>query len=201
MHKFLKLILFVFISMAFVGCGKGLMNGDIQKNLEKSDKIYGKCNNPNRQFTKIQKKICEDKVRAAGPDGVVGDPINLTEIIKNFNNPNRVVYSNTAVNQELWNGSLNVLSSYSLKTVDSQGGFISTDWILKESVPNQRCMIKINITSMELISTGINTNILCETKINNEWFLSEEKFIEEEKQITLKILELAKQISLSQNQS
>ena len=177
------------------------MNGDIQKNLEESDKIYGKCNNPNRQFTKIEKKICEDKQRAAGPDGVVDDPINLTEIIKRFNNPDKVVYSNSTVNQELWNGSLSVLSNYSLKTVDSQGGFISTDWILKENIPNQRCLIKVNIISMELISTGINTNILCEKKLNNEWFLSDEKYVEEEKQITLKILEIAKQISLSQNQS
>ena len=32
------------------------------------------------------KKICEDKERAAGPDGEVGDPINLTQIVENYRN-------------------------------------------------------------------------------------------------------------------
>ena len=36
---------------------------------------------------KIEKEICVGKRRAAGPDGEVGDPINLTEIIDKFNNP------------------------------------------------------------------------------------------------------------------
>ena len=45
------------------------------------DKIYGKCNNPYREFNKAQKRICEDKERAAGPDGEVDDPINLTKLI------------------------------------------------------------------------------------------------------------------------
>ena len=47
--------------------------------IKKTDKIYGRCNNPNRQFTLIEKEICVAKERAAGPDGEVGEPINLTE--------------------------------------------------------------------------------------------------------------------------
>ena len=44
--------------LAFIllqSCSSGPFGGDIQKNLAETDKIYGKCNNPNRQFTYIQK--------------------------------------------------------------------------------------------------------------------------------------------------
>lgn len=190
------LITISFIILTGCGAGKLLNQGDVQANLEASDKIYGRCNNPNRQYTTIEKKICEGKDRAAGPDGKVGDPINITKIIDRFNNPEKnLVYASSSVNQFLWNGSLNVLSDYPLKTVDSQGGFISTEWILNESIPNQRCLIKVNISSIELISTGVDTNIICEKKAANEWFISEEKFFDEEKNITLKILEKAQELS------
>ena len=169
--------------------------GDIEKNLAETDKIFGKCNNPNRQFTYIQKKICEDQERAAGPDGVVGDPINLTEIFSGIGGNKEIIYAGANSNQFLWNGALETLKEYPLMTVDSQGGFISTDWILEEANPDQRCMIKINITSRELISNGVNTKILCQKKETEEWYLNNEIFIEEEKNITLKILEKASQLS------
>ena len=169
--------------------------GDIEKNLAETDKIYGKCNNPNRQFTYIQKKICEDQERAAGPDGVVGDPINLTEIFSGIGGNKEIIYAGANSNQFLWNGALETLKEYPLMTVDSQGGFISTDWILEEANPDQRCMIKINITSRELISNGVNTKILCQKKETEEWYSNNEIFIEEEKNITLKILEKASQLS------
>ena len=196
-------ILLIISTLFFIsGCSKGLMDGDLQANLEKSDKIYGRCNNPNRQFTKVERDICRDKERAAGPDGVVGEGINLTELIKKINNPTgNVVYSGSSVNQELWNGSLSVLSSYPLKTVDSQGGFISTEWILEEGIPDQRCLIKININSLELISTGVNTKIVCEKRTSGEWYISQQVFTEEEKQLTLKILEIANQLSIVQPSS
>ena len=169
--------------------------GDIEKNLAETDKIYGKCNNPNRQFTYITKKICEDQERAAGPDGVVGDPINLTEIFSGIGGNKKIIYAGAYSNQFLWNGALETLKEYPLMTVDSQGGFISTDWILEEANPDQRCMIKINITSRELISNGVNTKILCQKKETEEWYSNNEIFIEEEKNITLKILEKASQLS------
>ena len=48
-----------------------------------------------------KKKICEDQVRAAGPDGVVGDPINLTEIFSGFGGNGKVVYAGSNSNQFL----------------------------------------------------------------------------------------------------
>ena len=135
----LKLLVSLVITLTIISCSQGLKQGNIEKNLEATDKIYGRCNNPNRQFTEVEKEICVAKVRAAGPDGKVGDPINLTDIVERFNNPNKnVVYAGSSANQFLWNGSLSVLEAYPLKTVDSQGGFIASDWILDKNEPNKR---------------------------------------------------------------
>ena len=153
MLKKILTILSLFI-LSSCGAGKILNNGDLEANLKKTDKIYGRCNNPNRQFTKVERDICEAKVKAAGPDGEVGDPINITKIIERFNNPDQVVYAGSSVNQYLWNGSLAVLSDYPLKNVDSQGGYISTEWIFNKNVPDQRCVIKVNVNSLELIAQG-----------------------------------------------
>ena len=48
--------------------------------MEELDKIYGKCNNPISTIYKVKKEICEAKERAAGPDGVIGDPITLLKL-------------------------------------------------------------------------------------------------------------------------
>ena len=192
----LKLLVSLVITLTIISCGQGLKQGNIEKNLEATDKIYGRCNNPNRQFTEVEKEICIAKVRAAGPDGKVGDPINLTDIVERFNNPKKnVVYAGSSTNQFLWNGSLSVLEAYPLKTVDSQGGFIASDWILDKNEPNKRCQIKVNITSQDLISTGVKTKIICQEQDNNQWYPSEELLIEQEKKITLKILEKAQKLS------
>ena len=191
----MKLLIIFLAFILFQSCSSGPLGGDIQKNLKETDKIYGKCKNPHRQFTYITRKICEDKERAAGPDGVVGDPINLTEIFSGFGGNGKVVYAGSSSNEFLWNGALETLKEFPLKTVDSQGGFISTEWVFKETNPNQRCLIKVNITSRELMSNGVNTKIICQRKESDEWYSSNELFVEEEKNLTLKILEKASQLS------
>lgn len=191
----LKLLSILLALLFTVSCSKGLFNGNIQKNLKETDKIYGKCNNPNRQFTYVEKQICESKERAAGPDGEIGEPFNLSEALTNFKNGNQnMVYGGMNVNSFLWNASLTVLDQYPIKEVDSEGGFISTDWILKKENPNQRCLVKVNVISTELISTGVKTKIICQNK-TDEWYSSDESFISEENQITLKILEIANKLS------
>lgn len=191
----MKTLITFFAFILLQSCSSGPLGGDIQKNLAETDKIYGKCDNPNRQFTAIQKKICKDQVRAAGPDGEVGDPIDLTKIFSGLSGNGKVVYTGSNSNEFLWNGALETLKEFPLKTVDSQGGFISTEWIFEEPNPNQRCLIKVNITSRELMSNGVNTKIICQRKETNEWYSSNELFIEEEKNLTLKILEKASQLS------
>ena len=90
-----------------------------------------------------------------------------------------------------------MLNDYSLKITDFDGGYIETNWINNSDIPNQRCLVKSHITSKELISTGVNVKIICEKLINNEWYLSNENFIEDEKRLTLKILETAQTLDNS----
>ena len=196
-------IVVIFLSLlAFQSCSnQGLFNGDIEKNMKELDKIWGKCNNPNRQFSKAEKKICEGQVRAAGPDGVIGEGININDVLDKAKGNGTIVYGGPEVNTSLWNGSLTVLDNYSLKTADSQGGFISTDWILKEEDPNQRCLIKINITSQELVSNGVRVKIICEIKKLDQWYADNKLYLDEEKKITLKILEVANQLEATKKTS
>ena len=80
-------------------------------------------------------------------------------------------------------------------------GLHSTEWILDEGIPDQRCLIKININSTELISTGVDNKIICEKRTSGEWYISQQVFAEEEKQLTLKFLEIANQLSIAQPRS
>jgi hypothetical protein len=162
----------------------------LEGNLEKFDKIYGRCNNPHRNYSDpTERKICESKERAAGPDGKVSDPISITGIFNRGNTNQNIMVS--SVNKDLWNGSLKTLNKYAIKNMDFDGGYIETDWIYDEKVENQRCLIKILITSPELISTGVQSNIVCENFKNDKWYVNQDKLIEEEKLLTLQILQNA----------
>ena len=85
--------------------------------MEKLDKIYGKCRNPYRQYKEVERQVCEDKQRAAGPDGVVGDPINVTKIMDRV----RGVGGNTVAVSDTNNAcgmALYKCNNYSLKITD-----------------------------------------------------------------------------------
>ena len=139
--------------------------------------------------------LCEDRERAAGPGGKIKDPISITNFAKNFNNGGPVgSYESLRVNPFLWQASLNLLDEFPLKIVDAEGGFISTEWILEEENPDQRCNIKITITSRELISNGVKVKLLCQQKSNDDWYNDKSEYILEEKDLTLRILEIANQI-------
>ena len=197
-----RFLLIIALSFSLISCSKGLMDGNLEKNLEATDKIYGKCNNPNRTLTNIEKEVCIAKTQAAGPGGEVKEPLNLRNIFDRFNNPDKnIIYAGSSVNQFLWQGSLSVLEEYPLQMVDSQGGYISTDWIFNKDEPNKRCQIKVNVTSQEFISTGVKTKIICQEKDNNQWYLNNLGLSEDEKKITLKILEKALELSNIENLS
>jgi len=192
LKSLISLVLVLFVT----SCSQGIMGGNIEKNLEATDKIYGRCDNPYRSMTNVEKEICRGKVAAAGPDGKIDDPISLNDIFDRFNNPNKnIVYGGLSVNQYLWQGSLFVLENYPLQTVDSQGGFISTDWIISKDDPSRRCQIKINVISQDLISTGVKTKLICQEKDNDQWYPDNTILVEEEKKITLTILEKAQELS------
>jgi hypothetical protein len=177
-----------------VSCNQSFNNRNLEKNLVELDKVYGVCDNPMRQYTKAQKKTCKAKERAAGPDGKVDDPINITELIENYKNGGKTVYASSSVNTHLWNASLVLLEPYSLKIADSQGGVINTDWIMEKSDPTKRCSIKINISSQELISTGVKVNLLCEEQELENWYPDNFNYSNEEKEMTIKILAIAQEL-------
>lgn len=190
--KFRTLFLFLCITL-LASCS----GGNNQENLAKLDKIYGPCDNPYRQYTATEKQICKDKERAAGPDGEVGEAIDILEVLSIGNNNQTSYVRSSDTNNFLWDASLAILGSYSLKLSDYDGGYIETNWIIDKDNPSQRCLIKSHIKSSELVSNGVKVTILCENKIDGEWYSSNEDFVEEEKQLTLKILQEAKYISSS----
>ena len=166
-------------------------SGNYDKNVSKLDEIYGECDNPANasRYKKGSKRWenCKARERAQGEKlfdirGEINDLIGG----KNKN----VVYQNN-INPELWRGSLEVTKKYPLKIADNQGGYIETDWIYSPGIENQRCLIKIQVFSSELITTGVTSNFLCEKKTNDTWVSDNNEYLNEEKKIILKILEIA----------
>tara|TARA_B100000989_G_scaffold268053_1_gene222505 strand:+ start:409 stop:978 length:570 start_codon:yes stop_codon:yes gene_type:complete len=185
MLRFFVLLLTIFV---LHGC-----SGNHEAKMAELDSVYGVCDNPARNYNKGSKKyeLCKDKERAKG-ESLFGFQGSLQDIISGKGN--NVIYQNS-VNPYLWSAALEVTQSYPLKIADNQGGFIETDWIYETNSPSQRCLIKIQVLSRELITTGVSTNFLCETKQDQVWISEMKDYIEEEKQITLKILEIAGNLS------
>ena len=104
--------------------------------------------------------------------------------------PKQNVFS-APVNPSLWRGSLKALKPYDLKIADNQGGFIQTEWIYNSNEPDSRCIIKIQINSIELVSNGVDAVIQCQKKLGDIWQNDDIQYIAEEKKLILKILELA----------
>ena len=199
MFKSFKILLILFVSLIFVqSCSEGPFGGNHAANMEKLDKIYGPCNNPHRKIVgKDARMLCEDKERAVGPSGKAKDPISLASIAKNFNNGGvGSNYQGMAINPFLWQASLGILDQYPLKIVDSQGGFISTEWIMENNSPNQRCNIKVTINSQELVSNGVKVKLICQKKTDDTWYNESTSYTSEENDLTLKILETAIQIKV-----
>lgn len=193
------------LSFFLVSCGgDSFIGGKHQENLKRLDKIHGYCDNPSR--TDIAKKgiaydICKDHERALGPDGDMDEKFSLGKSFDGLfdrNNSSNMVLAQT-INRELWNGSLNVLSNYSIKNADSNGGYIETDWIYEKNNTSNRCLIKVQITSLELVSNGVETNIICQELISNEWVNENQDYTNERKQLTLAILTAANKYK-TQNQ-
>ena len=189
-----KILTITLLSLLLVSCGgDSFIGGQHQENLKKLDEIHGYCDNPSR--TDLAKKgiaynICKDHERALGPDGDMSEKFTLGESFDNLlnkRNGESLVLAQT-INKELWNGSLKVLSNYSIKNADSSGGFIETDWIFEEQDTNNRCLIKVQIVSLELISNGVETKIVCQRLTNEKWINDNKDYIDEEKQLTLAIL-------------
>jgi len=181
MYKFILAI--PILSFMMMAC-----SNNMQENQAKLDKIYGPCDNPHRQMSDIEKNICRDKERAAGPDGEIGDPFSITDFINNRKSSPSSNNQVATYNRYLWEASLLLVKDYSLSVVDSGGGYIETDWIVQD---DSRCKIKIQITSTELISTGVSPNLVCMMTNNGTSWLDVPRDQEAVKKMTLRILEIA----------
>ena len=172
--------IYVLCAVFLISC-----TGTYEKNQARMDELYG-CKKPGENLSKEKYKACLAKERASG-DSLFDLEGNLNDLIRGKDN---VVYQYT-VNPYLWRAAIEVTNTYPLKIADNQGGYIQTEWINNAEDNSIRCLIKIQILSKELITTGISSNFLCENKLNETWSSDNIDYIEEEKQITLKILEVA----------
>ena len=178
-----KYIFVIFGAIFLYSC-----SGNYEQQRSKAAKLYGECDIPseNLKANKIKYKECKAKERADGESlfNLAGD---LNDLIDGRNN---TVYQ-YSVNPFLWSASLEVTSAYPIKIADNQGGFIETDWISQSDNKSLRCLIKIRVLSTELTTTGVDTKFLCENKDKDIWVSDNKNYLQEEKQITLRILEIA----------
>tara|TARA_B100002019_G_scaffold78225_1_gene67500 strand:+ start:7499 stop:8086 length:588 start_codon:yes stop_codon:yes gene_type:complete len=189
-------ILFAFLLLTTINACTNANKSE--ENLKKLDKIYGYCDNPHRNIPPKQYETCIAKQDAAGPDGEIGEPIDISEVFDRFNNRsnnNQVTYFRS-INADLWQGTMDVLSPYSLKLIDSEVGYVETDWIYEKDIPNKRCLIKVQITSVEIISTGVSSKLTCQSKEGDSWYNDQKDYFDQEKKLTLTILSKAKEFSV-----
>ena len=189
-RSFLSILVIIF----FVSC-----SGTYEENQKLLNELHGKCNNPSNPLTTKQRNRCLTEERARG-ESLFGlaEGNNLGDIFGGSNKQN-VIYQGP-VNPYLWRASLEITSPYPLKIADNQGGYIETDWIVDKSNQAQRCIIKINILSAELISTAVSSRLICENKSDDLWVSDSVQYVEEEKQLTLKILKLGNDLANSATQ-
>ena len=189
-RSFLSILVIIF----FVSC-----SGTYEENQKRLNELHGKCNNPSNPLTTKQRNRCLTEERAKG-ESLFGlaEGNNLGDIFDRSDKQN-VIYQ-SPVNPYLWRASLEMTSSYPLKIADNQGGYIETDWIVDKNNQAQRCIIKINILSAELISTAVSSRLICENKSNDLWVSDSVQYVEEEKQLTLKILKLGNDLANSATQ-
>ena len=184
----MRKIFVILVGLILISCsGK---NRNLDKKLKQLDEIHGVCDNPHRDLSKAQYKICKDKEK--GSLGNELDTTSLTDLILGKNNKgNFQGVGISPINIHIWNGAIETLSEFPLKNVDSVGGYLETEWIYGEE-SNQRCAIKIKILSQQLTSTAVTTNMICQDLTNDIWVNSKESLVNESKQITLTVLEKAR---------
>ena len=193
----MKLIISIFLLLSLGACSGLDVGSDYQENLKRLDQVHGYCDNPVRNIKKGSQryKICKDKERAAGADGLIDDQFSLPfgDILNRNNSSNTQLA--LSYNRYLWEGSLAILTEFPLKLVDSQGGYLETEYIYEQDLNDKRCVIKVNVTSTELLSTGVTTKVLCQNRIQENWVSDGKEYKEESKQLTLSILTKASELS------
>ena len=172
---------------------------NLEKNLKKLDKVYGYCDNPQRpKLSKRDYKICKDSARAYKGEGFEFKPETIADKVLGslgVDDMSKLGTSSSPINIHLWNGAMKVVEDYPLKNVDSVGGYLETEWITHQNEPDKRCIIKIKVLSTEIISTAVESKIICQKNVNDTWQATNEDLINESNQITLSVLKFASESS------
>lgn len=173
---------------------------NLEKNLKKLDEVYGYCDNPQRQpkLSKRDYKICKDAERAYKGEDFEFKPETIAEKVLGslgVDDMSKLGTSSSPINIHLWNGAMKVVEDYPLKNVDSVGGYLETEWITHHNEPDKRCIIKIKVLSTEIISTAVESKIICQKNTNGNWQATNEDLVNESNQITLSVLKFASESS------
>ena len=197
-HMLKKIVLMMLISSILYGCGS-----KHQENVARLDKVHGVCDNPARILTKRQYDICKMKERGnAGGELDIDDlETSLGELLSDqLGLGTTVVGGSSFANRYLWQASLDVLSPFPIKIADNGGGYVETDWIIDyNQSSDKRCQIKVMVRSSELVSNGLKSALNCQDFDGENWNADKQKYPNEEKNITLRILEVAQIFSLETN--
>jgi hypothetical protein len=193
-----NILLMAIVSVIFFGCGS-----KHQENLKRLDEVHGVCDNPARILTKRQYEICKMKERGSDGESLKVEDIStsLGDLIRGQLGTGTVIGGGTSfANRYLWQASLEVLSPFPIKIADNGGGYIETDWIVDyNQSDNKRCQIKVMVRSSELVSNGLKSTLNCQDFNGENWNSDKQKYPNEEKNITLRILEVAQIFSLETN--
>jgi len=183
------------ISSILLSCGSRH-----QENVAKLDEVYGVCDNPARILTKRQYEICIMKQRGNSGETLDVDDLStsLGELLSDqLGLGTTIVGGSSFANRYLWQASLDVLSPFPIKIADNGGGYIETNWIIDyNQSSDKRCQIKVMVRSSELVSNGLKSTLNCQNFDGQNWNADGQKYPNEEKNITLKILEVAQKFSL-----
>ena len=197
-HMLKKIVLMMLISSILYGCGS-----KHQENVARLDEVHGVCDNPARILTKRQYEICKMKQRGnAGGELDINDlETSLGELLSDqLGLGTTIVGGSSFANRYLWQASLDVLSPFPIKIADNGGGYVETDWIIEyNQSSDKRCQIKIMVRSSDLVSNGLKSTLNCQNFDGENWNADKQEYPNEEKNITLKILEVAQIFSLETN--
>ena len=197
-HMLKKIVLMMLISSILYGCGS-----KHQENVARLDEVHGVCDNPARILTKRQYEICKMKQRGnAGGELDIDDlSTSLGDLVSDqLGLGTTIVGGSSFANRYLWQASLDVLSPFPIKIADNGGGYIETDWIIDyNQSSDKRCQIKVMVRSSELVSNGLKSTLNCQDFNGENWNSDKQKYPNEEKNITLRILEVAQIFSLETN--
>ena len=190
-----NIVFLMLISSILFGCGSRH-----QENVARLDEVHGVCDNPARILTKRQYEICKMKQR-----GNTGEELDIDDLSTSLGElvsdqlglGTTILGGSSFANRYLWQASLDVLTPFPIKIADNGGGYIETDWIIDyNQSSDKRCQIKVMVRSSELVSNGLKSTLNCQNFDGQNWNADGQKYPNEEKNITLKILEVAQTFSL-----